>query len=79
MSFSSDLKMEIIEQPIKASCFRKAFASALLASKARVNDGVITLNVENDQHATLAVKFISEFFGAAPVIERPKSGAGAVL
>ncbi len=74
MSFSSDLKTEIIEQPIKASCCRKAFASALLASKARVCDNIITLNVENDEHAAFAAKYISDFFGATPVVERPKSG-----
>ena len=74
MSFSSDLKTEIIEQPIKASCCRKAFASALLASKARVCDNSVSLNVENDDHAAFAAKFISDFFGATPVLERPKSG-----
>lgn len=74
MSFSSDLKAEIIEQPIKASCCRKAFASALLASKAKVQDGAITLNVENDAQAALASKYITEFFGASPNTQRPKSG-----
>ena len=74
MSFSSDLKTEIIEQPIKASCCRKAFALALLASKARVYDDSIMLNVENDEHAAFAAKCISDFFGATPLVERPKSG-----
>ena len=74
MSFSSDLKAEIIEQPIKTSCCRKAFASALIASKARLVDGGIQMNLENDALAGLAVRYISEFFGAIPEIQRPKSG-----
>lgn len=74
MSFSSDLKAEIIDQPIKSSCCRKAFASALLASKARVVDGVVALNLENDDQAAFASKYISEFFGALPQVERPRSG-----
>ena len=65
MSFSSDLKAEIIEQPIKTSCCRKAFASALISSKGRIVDTGIQLNVENDAHASLAVKYISEFFGSS--------------
>ncbi len=74
MSFSSDLKAEIIEQPIKTSCCRKAFASALISSKGRFVDSGIQLNVENDTQGNLAVKYISEFFGATPEIQRPKSG-----
>ncbi len=74
MSFSSDLKAEIINQPIKSSCCRKAFASALLASKAKVKEGVIVLNLENDAFATFAVKYISEFFGSTPVVQRPRTG-----
>ena len=74
MSFSSDLKAEIIEQPIKTSCCRKAFASALIASKARLVDGGIQMNLENDALGGLAVRYISEFFGATPEIQRPKSG-----
>ena len=74
MSFSSELKTEIIEQPIKASCCRKAFALALIASKARVCDNLISLNVENDEHAVFASKYIADFFGATPIAERPKSG-----
>ncbi len=74
MSFSSDLKHEIIEQPIKASCCRKAFASALIASKALVHDGSVSINLENDELANFAAKFISEFFGASTEPQRPKSG-----
>ena len=32
------------------------------------------MNLENDALAGLAVRYISEFFGAAPEIQRPKSG-----
>lgn len=74
MSFSSDLKSEIIEQPIKTSCCRKAFACALLASKARVEDGKVVLRLENDQQAEFAAKYIAEFFGASPMPTKPKSG-----
>ncbi len=74
MSFSSDLKAEIIEQPIKTSCCRKAFACALLASKARVQDERVILHLENDAQAEFAAKFITEFFGAFPERQRPKSG-----
>ena len=74
MSFSSNLKMEIIEQTIKASCCRKAFASALIASKAVVREGLVSINLENDAHAFFAAKFIAEFFGASPTPKRPKAG-----
>ena len=74
MSFSSDLKVEIIEQPIKASCCRKAFASAIIASKGRIQDDMIALNVENDAQASLVSKYIAEFFGAMPQVVRPKTG-----
>ena len=74
MSFSSELKAEIIEQPIKTSCCRKAFASAIVASKARALEGKIELNVDSDANAAFAARYISEFFGASPHVERPKSG-----
>lgn len=74
MSFSSELKSEIIEQPIKASCCRKAFACALLASKAKEQNGTVALRLENDVQAEFASKYIEEFFGASPVTARPKSG-----
>ena len=74
MSFSSELKTEIISHPIKSSCCRKALLLGILSAKATAEAKTVTLSVENDEYAEFCVKLISEFFGRQPGVSTSKSG-----
>ena len=74
MSFSYDLKLEIIGQQIKNACCRKAFLDGVISSKAHNDGTVISFNLQNAVLADFTVKLISEFYGRTAEVRAPKSG-----
>ncbi len=74
MSFSSDLKLEIIADNVKNACCHRAFIHGVLFSKASIVDGEIAFNIENDVYAEFLSKFIGEIYGKTAVIKRSEKG-----
>ena len=80
MSFSSDLKHEIINSTYKNSCCRRALLQGVLASKAIVCENLISLNVDGADTVDFISKLVSEFFGKnATVSTAPKGGRCRVV
>ena len=75
MSFSSDLKNEILADMPKSACCRRAILLGVLFAKGEYDsDGQIFFNVENDAYAECLSAVITEQYGKEPSISRPKSG-----
>ena len=74
MSFSQEQKAEVILQPIKTSCCKKAILQGMLASKARVDDHQISLSVDGGVLIEYIERLILEIYSQTPEIISPKSG-----
>ena len=74
MSFSIEQKNQIINEPIKNSCCRKALLCGILASKAKAFDGEICFNLEKYEFCEFSSKLIYEFYGKQTKIETAKNG-----
>jgi len=78
MSFSSEQKISIINQHLKAACCRRALLSGVLFAKAKCLQGSITVSVERREYAVAISKLIREFYGKTPDVIVPKSGGRCV-
>ncbi len=76
MSFSSDLKMEIMNSQYKNSCCRRALLQGVFSAKAFLNDnGNIALNIENTEFGDFIASLIKEFYGIdADISSSPRGG-----
>jgi len=74
MSFSTEQKAEIMKQQMKNFCCRKAFLHGVLASKAEIRDGLVTLNVENEEYAAFIAPLVRELFGSELTVSAPRRG-----
>ena len=75
MSFASDLKAQIISEPLNSACCRRALVMGVLFAKASSdNDGVISFNIESDEYAEFLKSLILEQYAKEPTVTRPKSG-----
>ena len=80
MSFSLQEKNDIINQPIKSACCKRALLSGILASKAIVEDGFIRLNAYSDESVDFISKLVLEIYGKEAEISRLKvGGRGKIL
>ncbi len=77
MSFSLQEKNEIINQPIKSACCKKALLSGILASKATIDDGVIKINAYSDESVDFISKLIMDVYGKETEMSRLKAGGRA--
>ena len=62
MSFSSDSKNELVIQPVKSKCCRRAMLSGLLIA-ASIDDKRVEATFESGEIATVAAIYIREIFG----------------
>lgn len=74
MSFSDDIKQEIIDQQYKSACCRRALLNGVLFSRGNVCGGEIAVNLENDKLSEYTSALIREFFNKEAEISMPKSG-----
>lgn len=75
MSFSFEIKNEIMKQSIKNACCRKAFLDGVMSGKATVENDIVTLTLENIEFSEFIAKFIIEFYGRTPEIStNPRGG-----
>ena len=80
MSFSLEEKNDIINQPIKSACCKRALLSGILASRATVEDGFIKLNAYSDESVDFISKLVLEIYGKEAEISRLKvGGRGKIL
>lgn len=74
MSFLSERKEEIINQPHKSSCCRRALINGVLFSKGVMIDGRVTISLEDEIVLSNVASLIKEFFGKDAVPYTSKSG-----
>lgn len=74
MSFSSEQKKDIILQPIKNACCRRAFLEGVMAARAVVVDETITLSVHGAQTAAFLGQMIRDNYSKEPTITTSSSG-----
>lgn len=75
MSFSSEQKALIIEQPIKSRCCLRAFLNGVLSAKGELSQGLITVSVENLPIAEYIKAAVFNLYGkTAEIIPPPKGG-----
>lgn len=74
MSFSSDIKKEMMNDEGRSTCCGRAFLYGILASRSTVVEGVVSFNLETDEQCSYASKLIKDFFGRDAIIRKPKSG-----
>lgn len=74
MSFLTDLKAQIISQPYKNPCCRRAMINGIIFAKGRLVDGEILIALESSQVVTFAATLIKEFFGKDAAVSSAKEG-----
>ncbi len=75
MSFSQEQKSEIISQPIKSACCRRAFLEGILSSRATVEDHNIYISLDNADAISFVGELIFEIFSKkAEIIKSPRGG-----
>lgn len=74
MSFSHEVKTEIMTSQYKASCCRRALLNGIISSKADICDGRIVFNLETALLADFACSLIKEQFGKEATVTPPKKG-----
>jgi DNA-binding protein WhiA len=79
MSFSSDLKAEIISGLYKNACCRRSLIHGALSAKGVVDAEQITISVESVSVAEYLSSLIKEFFGRDAIISKPKNGGRRLI
>lgn len=79
MSFSSEQKKYIIEQPCKSACCRRALLYGVMFAKAYVKDSYIEISIEKRESCLYLTKLVREFFGAQAQINRDSNGGRRYL
>ena len=74
MSFSSDIKNEIMRATYKNACCRRALLDGMLAAKGIASDGTVSFNTENLETAAFANTLIKDFFGKEVDVTAPARG-----
>ncbi len=80
MTFLEERKKEIIEYSYKSSCCRRALLSGILYAKGIIDNGNVTVRVENTEIALFLSSLVKEFYGKdiTPVSSN-KGGRGHVF
>ena len=63
MTFLDELKKQIVGEPGRSSCCRRAMLNGIVLAKGRVSDGSIILSLGNNDAVTYTEELIHEFFG----------------
>lgn len=80
MSFLSELKSQIISQPYKSVCCRRALINGIIFAKGKISDGEIAISLESLESIEYARELIKEFFGAeARILTGEKGGRRKLL
>ena len=74
MSFSSDVKAEIMSITMKNICCRKAMLMGIVSSKGWHDGGNVVITLENDVQSEYCAKLIQEHYGRCAAIRRPARG-----
>lgn len=77
MSFSSEQKSRIIQEPIKTNCCKKAFLSGVIISRGSMEDGGISVRLESRPIAEyIASLLLQSFAKEADISTLPGGGRG---
>lgn len=74
MSFSSEQKKDIISQPIKNACCRRAFLQGVLASRADVRDAELFISVDSLDTAGFLKEMIRENYAKDATVSTSSRG-----
>lgn len=74
MTFLHELKNQIISQPNKNVCCRRALLNGVVFAKGMLRDGLTVVSLENSEAIEFVSDLIREFFGKSPDISSNKNG-----
>ena len=74
MSFSSEIKNEIIMHQYKNACCRRALLNGVLFARGTLDDESVTLGLSEDGAVQFVSKLIVEFFSKTPISLKSPSG-----
>ena len=74
MSFLSELKNQIISQPHKNVCCRRALLNGVIFAKGEIKDELIVISLENGEVIEFVSELIREFFGKSPEVSSNSKG-----
>ena len=63
MTFLDELKKQIVEEPGRSSCCRRAMLNGIVLAKGRISNGSIILSLGNSDAVAYTEELIHEFFG----------------
>jgi len=79
MSFSSEQKNEIMNMQVRSLCCRRSFFLGALLAKGYLEEGTVTISVENREMASYLSVLSLELFGREGIVASPKTGGRCVL
>jgi len=74
MSFLSELKNQIISQPHKSACCRRALLNGVIYTKGEIRDELVVISLENGEVIEFVSELIREFFGKSPEVSSNAKG-----
>ncbi len=74
MSYSSNIKDTIINEPYKNVCCRRSFLLGVASTKWKYIDNKISFTLEKDEYCQFVLPLILEFFGKEAIVSRPEKG-----
>ncbi len=74
MSFSSEQKEEIMTEPIKQLCCRRAFLEGVLASRAYVSEGNVVLPLDGEDTIAFIGELIEDVYSRTAELLSPSKG-----
>lgn len=80
MSFSSEQKAAIAEQPIKALCCKRAFMAGILTSRASLADGTVSVAVSSRETALHIASAVADLYSKeSEILTMPGGGRGYLV
>lgn len=80
MTFLEKLKKQIVSQPFKSVCCRRAMLNGIAFAKGQAMNGLVNISLEGDETITYSSELIVEFFGKTPeVLVNERGGRGKSL
>lgn len=74
MSFSSEVKAEIMSIQMKNICCRRAMLQGIISSKGKYLANHIVITLENDLQSEYTAKLVEDHYGKSAVIRHPEKG-----
>ena len=74
MSFSSDVKAEIMSIQMKNICCRRSMLNGIISSKGTANGNTVVISLENDILSEYTARLVHEHYGREAIVRHPEKG-----